>query len=92
MPLSPGEAFGLFQAEVSRMGQQAEMLRVGLMGYQQTLQDNDRLTKENEALKAQLQAAGMTPQTPPPPQDSVTPFPGGQKPPDQSGPLPGPQG
>ena len=91
MPLSPQEAFGLFQAEVTRLLQQTDMLRVGLMGYQQALQEVDRLTKENEALKAQLQAAGMTPQTPPPPQGAVTPFPGQPKPSDQA-PPPGLQG
>jgi hypothetical protein len=51
MPLSSREAFGLFQQEVMRVGNQAEMLRVGLAGYQQALQENDQLLKENEELK-----------------------------------------
>ena len=57
MPLSSREAFGLFQQEVMKIGQQAEMLRVGLAGYQQALQENDQLLKENEELKKSKPAA-----------------------------------
>lgn len=79
MPLSSREAFGLFQQEVMKIGQQAEMLRVGLAGYQQALQENDQLLKENEELKKKCGAVPAptgpgnvapfpTPQGPPPPQ------------------------
>jgi hypothetical protein len=57
MPLSSREAFGLFQQEVMKIGQQAEMLRVGLAGYQQALQENDQLLKENEEFKKAKPAA-----------------------------------
>jgi hypothetical protein len=67
MPLSSREAFGLFQQEVMKIGQQAEMLRVGLAGYQQALQENDQLLKENEELKKGKPAA--------PAQGNVAPFP-----------------
>lgn len=65
MPLSSREAFGLFQQEVMKIGQQAEMLRVGLAGYQQALQENDQLLKENEELKKKTGAG----------QGNVAPFP-----------------
>jgi hypothetical protein len=54
MPLSTREAFGLFQAEVARIGNQAEMLRVGLAGYQQSLQENDQLMDQNKQLTERL--------------------------------------
>lgn len=54
MPLSTREAFGLFQAEVARIGNQAEMLRVGLVGYQQALQESDQLADQNKQLTERL--------------------------------------
>lgn len=54
MPLAPHEAYGLFQTEVNRIGHGAEMLRIGAMGYQQLLQENEALKKEITDLKAKL--------------------------------------
>ena len=87
MPLSAKEAFGLFSTEVNNIGQRTEMLRVGLVGFQQALQENDQLREENEQLREQLKGAGIESK----PASSVTPFPGPPgTPPPQGAPPPQP--
>jgi hypothetical protein len=68
MPLSSREAYGLFQSVVAKIGNEAEMLRVGLAGYGQALQENDQLQEKVKQLEEKFGVAK-------PPSDPPLPFP-----------------
>jgi len=90
MPLDTREAFGLFQQEVMRLGNQAQMLSLGLAGYQKALEENDALRKENEQLKQQLGQGSAGPSSAGSPSPgSTVPFPAPTPP---QGDAPPPQG
>lgn len=73
MPVTPKEAFGLMQPQVNAKLAEADLLRVGMQGFQQALIENDQLTERLQ--KAETELAQLRGPGNPPPPNTVAQFP-----------------